>query len=220
MPSGLVVYNSNGRVQIDSDTPTYFLIKSGSLPLTSVTVAAVHPICAVRGNKVAIRSQTNNGNGTWTIIFLGAENQSGTYYIYDMNLPTAGTNFGIVLYNAAGQMTYTSAQYPMPVVASGRILDGDAGLMNTPNLVIGGLNSSRLYAAFYFHTRSNVQRVELSPSVFGFASYLDCVTTNPTSVVVSFELVNISLAPAVPYSPRGGFCTVIDVTNVPTNFSL
>ena len=221
MATGLVVYNSNGRVQIDSDTPTYFLIKSGSLQTASITITAVHPICAVRGNGVTVRSQTNNGNGTWTILFFRAPSSTGTYYVYDMRLPTAGATFGIVLYNASGEITYTSAQYPMAITTVGEIPDGVYGAqISAPSLTISGLDASRQYAAFFYNTRSFALRERISPNNYIWGSLKDCVFTNSTSVVVEFTYLGGFPQPFVPNALRGGFCTVIDVTNIPTTFDI
>jgi len=222
MASGMVVYNSNGNIQVDTNLPTYFLIKSGSLPVAGVVVTAIHPICVIRGSLTAIRSQVNNNNGTWSITFWGASGASGYYYIYDKANPIIDGNFGLSLYNGAGVITYSSSQYPMAIAASGEIPDANVNFTSTPSLTISGLNTSRQYGAFFYNTRSSINReLIFPPNNFRYYISNDVVDTSVAGqVTINFIQVAVLTTPLAQMRPRGGFATVVDVTNIPTNFSI
>lgn len=136
MEAGISVLNDKNTVQIDGNYRNMLLIASGQftasqantnadlwfnslLPVWSRATSAVmlvvrHP--GPWGMALSIGS-TRNGVKVCNFNFKRHTSVTFQYYIYDLVAPSPSATFGMEVFDATGKLSYSSADYPLRVVA-------------------------------------------------------------------------------------------------------
>jgi hypothetical protein len=155
MTAGLFLKNDFGGIQIDETYPSIGLVESGNLTIAkinhnnwtdtggsyeygaTVSIAGTFPLLALGGDYICgIKSTVNNGDGTWTFQVCAekaANSQAIPYYIFDNAKLIADEGCGLIVRNAAGELTFVSTQKPMRLVdiTSGALPSGWSNNVNT-----------------------------------------------------------------------------------------
>lgn len=132
MAFGMEIFDSSGVLQADCNLLSYFCRKSGTGTTVSATdigntvpskgviptagAGYTYPLVAIvcAGYVVARASNTPS-----TDIIFACSAPTGTafsYYIFDYSPALPSSSFGIELYNASGQRTFSSNYFPMQVI--------------------------------------------------------------------------------------------------------
>lgn len=137
MTGGLTVYSERGVLQIDEAFTCFALVKKGHIDFSgnqgaeargtfSFTATDI-PIPAIRVNGnylIAGIENYTSSNGVYTANFVirgqGVFNGSLDYFIFDRPIPEP-TNVGLEVFNAAGQLVFSSATPLLNICAD----DGD-----------------------------------------------------------------------------------------------
>ena len=140
------VYNDSGALQLDQNTFNFGLVTSGeatcstlyfkSLYYTTVTVSNLtSPVAAVHtyGNLIGLVEVSVSGSDT-TFVFVGNQNNSFIYYIFDQ-YPSTTDSWGVEVLDASGDVTWSTQYAPMNVA--------DVGIFGS----VTGLPANRVYAA-------------------------------------------------------------------------
>lgn len=126
MAYGLEIRNTNNIIQIDDTNPGLGLVQSGELYTNSYSIGklwvrsvvvnnATDPIIALRGDgPLAISGRVVSGS-TVTFYVLGAQNTRFNYWIFD-KYPANTGNYGLEVYDSAGNRTFASDYPPLRVV--------------------------------------------------------------------------------------------------------
>lgn len=132
MAFGMEIYDASGVLQADCNLLSYFCRKSG----TGTTVAATgvgntvpskgvipaagagysYPLIAVSCAGYTVARVGNSISGDITFACSAPTGTSFTYYIFDYSPALPASSFGIELYNASGQRTFSSNYFPMQAV--------------------------------------------------------------------------------------------------------
>lgn len=173
MAFGIKVYNDFGSVLIDDQAPVYGVTAEGSATTVSPTTqlgtsnftvtyngsAESAPIVAISPSALSSIIGANRSSNTWTWTFNSALSigASAPWWVFDRPDPPA-EDFGIRILNAAGDVTYFTAQKPLRIRDVIQY-DGDAP---------GGLtyDSGRTYAGGYVTGLGKRDRVASGPGLF------------------------------------------------------
>jgi hypothetical protein len=122
MGVGFEAYADNGNVQFTSNDLLFYLRKTGTATVTAsgdfysnyvrVPGASTYPGAIVGfsgGGGYAVGYELNGG-ANWSYITDAPVGTVFNYYIYDTSDKVPGSNFGIEVYNEAGQITFSVAQ--------------------------------------------------------------------------------------------------------------
>ena len=162
MEAGLQIFNEEGVLQLDTNSPVlclrhkYVLTKATypGNPSYSFTFAAHRPVVAFyaaspsslpnSGPRATIDSfyLKDNGNGTWTCAFQSSSPYFGIdieVYIFDLAsaMPASANNYGLQVFDADGKLIYNSDFLPLRMVYFSR--PGEA-TPNNPYRGPGGVN--------------------------------------------------------------------------------
>ncbi|WP_211440914.1 hypothetical protein [Collimonas humicola] len=224
---GLTVYGDAGQVQIDHN---YFNLamtvkSSGSFSpsdasqysILTVTVPAEIPIIAwVSTFPVGLKSQVNNGNGTWTFVLVCASAYNGygiTYFVFDR--PGGATsNWGLQVFDANGKKTFDSG-YKYMKFRGNCLYQGYNASNATASLT--GLPAGRTYAATM--AKGGMSYFSFFQNNTGNGASWDCLiwlyAIMPTSDGCAMSQINVRefTAGSSQTSPfQTGLGMVIDVT--------
>jgi hypothetical protein len=197
MAYGIEIKNTSGVVQIDETHLNFGLVASGSatcdtavggasrLYQTSVTVANLtYPVPALHtyGNGIAYVSKLVSGSNT-TFYFVGGQNNTFDYYIFDA-YPATTSTYGIEVKDSSGNVTFSSDYPPMDVraFATGPIISG---------LPSGPVYAAAIVAPVYRET--TLSELTYPDGSFPFTSYVKAVNTNATGAV-SVDIVHETYA--------------------------
>lgn len=121
--TGLTIYNDSGTLQIDEDYKNLSLVEKpivnavGGSGLISINYTGVRPVVAV-GHTTFVAFVYATVSGTsWTFYFMGG-GAAGTpiqFYIFDD--PKTAPTFGLEVYNAAGQLSFSFGAPPLRIVS-------------------------------------------------------------------------------------------------------
>lgn len=182
MPAGFQIVNSSGVVQVDENYVNLGLVAKGTITIPAggigglaapaqISFTGVSPILCIRPvNTFAfIRSVTKSGS-TYAYTVNGGFATSGNssplaetfnWYIFDRMSQIGTTNYGIQIYNAAGEITFNSSANPMRVAAVGQI--PNASLATAPATV--SASQSGTYAACISNGRLDTAVASTQPPV-------------------------------------------------------
>lgn len=147
--AGFQSFTADGTLQFDADLTSYGYRHKGTAtaqkvtysnyPYMEVTVtvtAATYPLVFIRGERPVHLLYVTQSGTTWTFKYLTVDtffdNTSSLdfdYYAFD-RMATGGT-YGLELYNAAGQLTFTSNQPPLHLLYVGMAPSG-GGTVSIP----------------------------------------------------------------------------------------
>lgn len=214
MPTGLKVIGSHGVAQIDETNKNFVVVASGSKSsgdwgvagvsnfVQIVVTNAVNPVIAFRCTEQVALGYTSISGSTWTITLLTNIPAALSYWVFDESPATNPGNFGLEIYNAAGQRVYHSEQKPLRVVGTGA----------------GTYASGPTYAVIrpdpgYAYTSTPTGLP--FPEEYDFQGYLMSAAVNSNVISETGVQVDNSLVSPDPgsYSGVTGATLVIDVTN-------
>lgn len=132
MAFGMEIYDANGVLQADCNLLSYFCRKSG----TGTTVAPTgvgnttpskgviptaglgytYPLIAVVCSGYSVARVGNSTSTDMTFACSAPTGTSFSYYIFDYSPALPASSFGIELYNASGQRTFSSNYFPMQAI--------------------------------------------------------------------------------------------------------
>ncbi len=136
MAMGMEIYASDGTLQANAEMLSYYCRKSGtgtvqstaSAPLTygntvpatmTVPVSGLgytYPLVAVSCSGYYVARGMNALGGDFRFATDAPAGTSFSYYIFDYSPALPASSFGIELYNASGQRTFSSNYHPMQVL--------------------------------------------------------------------------------------------------------
>jgi hypothetical protein len=133
MAFGMELYASDGTLQASSELICYFCRKSGTVTTTagtglggtpptskfSVPIAGAgytNPIVAVVVAGYPVARFYNDGSGNPQYGTSAPVGTTATYYIFDYAAALPSSSFGIELYNASSQRTFSSNYFPLQVL--------------------------------------------------------------------------------------------------------
>jgi hypothetical protein len=154
MVAGLQIVNDYGTVQIDENYVCPSLVASGTLTChtyshdnwtkaggsdetgATLTVTGTQPIVALAGDYYASIKSTTQSGSSWTFEIRtepDAKDHAITYYVFDTVLSDA-SGVGLIVRDAAGNITYSSNLKPMRMVdiLSGTLSSGWVESENDP----------------------------------------------------------------------------------------
>jgi len=123
MNTGFQVINDSGSIIVDEKYSNLTMRSKGTNIVvqdlsyiewhgstSTLTVTAETPVLAIASSFfTAIRSVTNNNNGTWTFILMhGADSGTYDWYLFDKAHYVGDSNCGLQIFDAAGQKTFDS----------------------------------------------------------------------------------------------------------------
>jgi hypothetical protein len=138
MPVGFQVFKSNGTVQIDDQYRCMSLVEKRVVNIAAGSTSPTHYAVSATGNNVLVACRTqslqvstwtvSNTGTSWTTNFLflsdsGTVGEDVIFYIFSEPEPTPVT-FGLEVYNAAGQLCFSSDVNPLKVAA---VVGGTSG---------------------------------------------------------------------------------------------
>ena len=130
MPTGLQINNDNGYIQIDDNYSNFMLVNKGIVNISqqgqidyrgSVTFSDQSNtlILAIGLSSTKTNCIRNNSNNQTTFTIHSDVNSTVDYYLFDINRPIAGNNYGLEVYKADGKIAYSSKNTSMRVVSNG-----------------------------------------------------------------------------------------------------
>lgn len=162
MDAGLQIYNEDGALQLDSNSPIlclrykYVYTKANypGQPQVTLTFNAYRPVVAfyiASIPKVTTTAGTvsisdfylkDNGNGTWTCAFKSAAAFFGfelSVYVFDLAsaIGIGSANYGLQVFDANGNLIYGSEYFPFRMVYYSK---PGAATLNNPYTGSGGVN--------------------------------------------------------------------------------
>ncbi|MFD0848209.1 hypothetical protein [Sphingosinicella xenopeptidilytica] len=173
MAFGIKVWNDYGSVLIDDQAPVYGVVAEGSATTVSPTTqigassfsisytgsADSAPIVAIRPSLLSSIIGASRSSNTWTWTFNSALSIGATvpWWVFDRPDPPA-EDYGIKIFDAAGNVTYYTAQKPLRI-RDVIEYDGDAP---------GGLtyDTGRLYAGGFITGCGQSNRIASGPGLF------------------------------------------------------
>lgn len=150
--AGFQTFTAEGVLQFDADLISYGYRGKGAAtarkvvysdyPYMEVAItvtAATYPLVFIRGERPAHLMYVTQSGTTWSFHYLTTDSFSDNtssfvfdYYLFD-RMTTGGT-YGLELYNAAGQLTFTSNQPPLKLLHVG-MAPTSAGFVSIPAMV-------------------------------------------------------------------------------------
>lgn len=191
--SGFQSFTADGALQFDANLTSYGYRQKGSAtaqkviysnaPYMEVAVtvaAATYPLVFIRGERPVHLLYVTQSGGNWTFRYLTTDSFSDNtssfsfdYYVFD-RMATGGT-YGLELYNAAGQLTFTSNQPPLRLLYVGTAPSG-GGTISIPAM------TGRVCAAAL-----SVGRVEqVSYNGSGHYGYMESIKVLSNGVSISW----------------------------------
>ncbi|HCC4915132.1 TPA: hypothetical protein M5Q67_006140 [Pseudomonas aeruginosa] len=160
MPAGLTVFNDNWTFQINEDYSNVQLKSKGTFTVSSPTakytysykgvlfVEGDNPEVYVTGTGsayigVGLKERVNNG---WNFTIYSSTKVTFTYYVFDTNLPPAGT-FGLQVFKENGSLVYDSSWRVLRII--------DVFTLGYPSSQ-KTYTSGRVYAARLSYSRQNL----------------------------------------------------------------
>jgi hypothetical protein len=184
MPVGFQAINDSGVYQIDDTYKNLQLITKASVTAMTqvntgilysgltqywyydiVVTSATNPVVALNGNATQwlIIGAVNISGGTWTFRVYSNADVDFTYYVFDV--PTVSGTVGLEVYNASGQLQFTSGRYPFRVQQGVTTVAADGDKVTT-------LTSGRTYAiATIYPGRAAVSGFEVGDPKIPTPSY-------------------------------------------------
>ncbi|MBQ4853228.1 hypothetical protein IMW82_00845 [Rhodanobacter sp. B2A1Ga4] len=226
MQAGFEVYNDGNALVIDG---TYrnmsFRLKGTAVTTTvvdqfsTVTVSlsglSGYPCVAVKSSSgawAAVRSYAS-GACLVDIVALGGVGTSVDYYIFDLPQPIAGDNAGLQVFNAAGDMVFSSSHRYVRIVGSITASAGPSLPSNSITLAAG-----KTYAVMQNNPMAYAKIVNQSPVpgeqdwyLYSMRGCFKVASNVITAVASEFAAVHYGVTVPPPYSVAAtGF--VVDVT--------
>lgn len=120
MPAGFQVWGDHGFLQIDQDYRNYALVAKGTNavhgpPTITDPVAPVLVLYSTAGGVVPVGITISGTTWGWNVVSSPA-GVDYEWYIYDVPPPSTAT-FGLVIYNAAGEVAFDATRKYMRVIA-------------------------------------------------------------------------------------------------------
>lgn len=227
MTAGLQIINSGGTYQIDENYRNYQILSTGSGSTSStysadgitykytdiVVSSGVAPMLGVKSTSFMVVIGVSKSGDTWTFRVACETTQSFTYFVFDLVSTTPG-NFGLEVYDAAGDLVFYSGNKPLRIV----------GIMD--------INDFELFEGSYTYTSGRDYCIvtvfngfvsvpygfNKETGIWDGASFF-YTGTNTVDNVCSIELGNIPLGDVAGASSSGGEigtlgkALVIDVTD-------
>lgn len=132
MAFGAEIFASDGTLQADCNLLGYFCRKSGSGTTASATgignttpskivipisgMGYTYPIVAISCSGYNVARAGNSYGSDLTFTSNAPVGTAFTYYLFDYSPALPSSTYGIELYNASGQRTYSSNFFPMQVL--------------------------------------------------------------------------------------------------------
>jgi hypothetical protein len=241
MAVGLEIYDASGVLQVSSTMFGFFCRKSGTVTSTARVNGNTNPsslsISITGYTRPIIAFQT-----TATVAFSGLSGSTMTfassaaigtvvqYYIFDISSAmTSAPGAGLQVYDATGNLVFTSAQYPMQILAritttTGTVTFAGSSLAFAPLNYAGARNhgSPLCYdsggPAIYTSSCALVKYHNIG-SLHGANTSADLHTATGSSVSYDDVLVTYGPAPwvAPPNYDTAITTLVCDVTNIPAS---
>lgn len=142
-------FTADGTLQFDADLMSYGFRHKGSATAQKVTysnypymevavtvTAATYPLVFLRGERPAHLLYVTRSGSSWTFRYLTIDSfwdntSSYTFDYFVFDRMTTGGTYGLELYNAAGELTFTSNQPPLQLLYVGTAPDG-GGTVSIP----------------------------------------------------------------------------------------
>lgn len=133
MAFGMEIYDSSGVLQADCNLLSYFCRKSGTgttvastgigntVPSKGVVPTAglgyTYPLVAIVCSGYSVARVGNTSSTDMTFACSAPTGTAFSYYIFDYSPALPASSFGIELYNASGQRTFSSNYFPMQALS-------------------------------------------------------------------------------------------------------
>lgn len=130
---GIQVFNEDGFLQFDTDSVPFVLRDKQTVAYASgvdlggsstarnytISTTVPNPIVAFAGSAAVLLRITDNGDGTWTVGFVGSSTDTSaafTLYIFGTNVgATPATGFGFEVYDQDGNVTFNHEMQPLRI---------------------------------------------------------------------------------------------------------
>lgn len=227
MPAGFQLVNDQGVVQVDENFINLALVAKGAVHIPAggiggllappqINYWGVSPILCLRSvsTYAYIRQVTKSGNTYSYVInggFAGAMNDSPlaetfNWYIFDRMSQVPASNAGLQVFNAWGELTFSSASRPMRVATVAQI--PHAPLLTTPTVANAGKYG--VYAACM--TQGRIDGGAMPPSR-GMV-FKEGVKINSVGATTAAAFDFVIGSPNVPVSYAGGQILLVDVAGL------
>lgn len=220
MPEGLEVYNDNGVFQIDGNRRNFQLKQSGSgtcntsettggrtrYYTTIAVTSSTAPLFFIGGNtNVCGLYGISVSGSTWTFQIVSNTNGATfNYWVFDAQ-DTAPDNFGLEVWNAAGQRVFHSGGKPLRIV----------GVQNGATTVT--YTAGRTYAVCQTSSGFQVDFFDFDPNddVHQYQAFYQGSQISGTTVTTAISIYEIYIASDPPPDPYydAPFFIIADVTN-------
>jgi hypothetical protein len=227
MPAGFQLVNAHGMVQVDESYVNLALVAKGVVSIPAGGIGGIHaapqihypgisPILCIRPvNTYAFIRRVMKSGSTYSYVinggFAGAMNGSPlaetfSWYIFDRMSQVPASNSGLQVFNASGELTFSSNSRPMRVVTAGQI--PNAPLRTTPAVVNAGKYG--VYAACMTQGRMDGQAmINNQGAMFKEGIKID---SNGAVTVAAFDFMTSVYGLAT--SDSGGQILLVDVSGL------
>lgn len=227
MPVGFQLINSQGAVQIGGSNINMALAARGQITIPERGVGDIHAspqiqlyrknpfLCLCPLTTYAYIRKVIKSGDTYSYVINGgyagatfAAPQAETFdwYIFYRMPPVLLDNAGIQVFNAGGEIVFSSASRPMRVVVAAQILT--APLMTTPMVI--NTRISGTYAAYMTQGRISGATAAVQ---LGFV-FKDAIKINATGAVTAACFDFRIQTPDVPVTNTGGQILLVDVSGL------
>lgn len=215
MPAGLLIYNEDNFLQIDSKYQNLFFAgkdtvtcstTEGTLKRGDVTVVGKCPVLAFRPNvNTQVRLVSKSGDD-WTYrVYIHPNTTSPTleFWVFDLLPPSApSSGAGLLIYSETGDLVFNSAEKPMKIVeAWSGSFSGTTTLSYAHPIVVLSIGTADVFA-----------QISSYPVQSGWLiNMFKC----PTSDSVEFVMQGIGTVPVPGGSVGSRSYFVVDATHLP-----
>lgn len=225
MPTGFQSIGDAGIYQIDADYRNMLLIKSGQFTADNAatvrdawfndnvttwqntTQYAMMAVRAVSPNMLTLTAGAWRSGMKVPSFFYPQAGQSHTfqYYIYDLVGPNPAHTYGMQVFNPSGQLVYSALDHPLKIIAYTNVQAGGNPFYTGPHSELAWMCTGGGY--YIDEDGFDAESTFIRTYWIGNSLYANSITyTNPSEQVSQLGLNN-------------QYGVVVDVTNVPKNYS-